>query len=363
MLPLAIDGMKEGFLIPFVVYAYITLLHLILPARWVDGYVTDESGKPMRYRLNGLPVLLIVLGTWYALGHFNILPLGYIALHWVPSLIGAFILGMIFSWWVVRKELPVTDSYGKDFFLGRAENPQWLGGRIDAKMWLYLVGAVMLALNAASVLAQRYVEVGQLETGYILYAAMFGWFIVDYLFFERVHLWTYDFFAERVGFKLGWGCLTFYPYFYGFAGLWLVGQDLVQQSTWEYFFYSGIFLTGWCLARGANMQKWTFKVAPEKAFLGFLKPEVVTDGKRKLLVNGWWGASRHINYLGEILMATGIALTLGWWNWVCWLYPLYYILLLFPRQHDDDKRCAKKYGPLWDKYVTKVRWRIIPGIY
>ena len=42
---------------------------------------------------------------------------------------------------------------------------------------------------------------------------------MEYLNFEEVHLYTYDFMAEKVGFKLGWGCLTFYPFFYA-VGLW-----------------------------------------------------------------------------------------------------------------------------------------------
>jgi delta14-sterol reductase len=46
-----------------------------------------------------------------------------------------------------------------------------------------------------------------------------------------------------------------------------------------------------------------------------------------------------------------------------WLYPLYYIALLFPRQAADDKLCAAKYGTLWDEYKKKVPFRIIPFIY
>ena len=46
-----------------------------------------------------------------------------------------------------------------------------------------------------------------------------------------------------------------------------------------------------------------------------------------------------------------------------WLYPLYYVALLVPRQLDDDRRCAAKYGALWDEYVRTVRWRIVPWVY
>ena len=63
-------------------------------------------------------------------------------------------------------------------------------------------------------------------------------------------------------------------------------------------------------------------------------------------------------------MATGIALSFGHPGEIWpWLYPLYYVALLFPRERDDDRRCAEKYGALWDQYTAKVRYRIIPYIY
>ena len=63
-------------------------------------------------------------------------------------------------------------------------------------------------------------------------------------------------------------------------------------------------------------------------------------------------------------MATGIILCVGhpFLLWP-WLYPLYYVALLFPRQADDDKRCALKYGELWKQYLEKVPYKIIPKIY
>ena len=57
----------------------------------------------------------------------------------------------------------------------------------------------------------------------VLYALLFSFFVIEYLNFEEVHLYTFDFMAERVGFKLGWGCLVFYPFFYP-IGLWALAD-------------------------------------------------------------------------------------------------------------------------------------------
>ena len=142
-------------------------------------------------------------------------------------------------------------------------------------------------------------------------------------------------------------------------------MDLPDPHTpdWLLFLYVIIFFSGWILSRGANLQKYFFKKNPERAFLRII-PETISDGNNALLVNGFWGLSRHINYSGEILMASGIILCTGYPSMILpWLYPLYYVLLLTARQKDDDKRCSHKYGGLWDAYKKKVPYRIIPFIY
>ena len=50
--------------------------------------------------------------------------------------------------------------------------------------------------------------------GLLAYLAMFTWFIVEYLYYEDVHTFTYDVFRERLGLKLIFGCFCFYPFFY-----------------------------------------------------------------------------------------------------------------------------------------------------
>lgn len=355
-----------GFLAPWALLAFILALHLLLPARRVVGYARDaDTGEPLRYRLNGLLVALVTVGAWVALGATEVLRWDWLYLQRWWSLAGACALGLTYSFWVVLRAPTTGKPLLADLFLGRTENPQYFGHRVDAKMFLYLFGAVVLELNVLAFAAHHYLaHPGDVSPGVLLYVGLFSWFVFDYLTFEKVHLWTYDLFAERVGFKLGWGCLTFYPYGYA-VGLWAVAPlPTPQTPTWLLVLSAAVFLAGWSFARGANMQKFAFKRDPQKVFLGLFEPQVITDGQRALLCSGFWGISRHVNYLGEILMATGLALALGYpgllWPW---LYPLYYVALLFPRERADDRRCAAKYGALWEEYRRKVPRRIIPGLY
>jgi delta14-sterol reductase len=353
-----------GFFSSWVVYAALLVLHLLVPARQVAGYVRDESsGEPYTYRINGLAVLIISVAAWGLLGYLHIVPYNWLYLHRWSGLAGAVTLGLVASLALVAGAPSVKRNALADFFLGRRFSPQFLGGRVDAKMFLYLVGATLLGLNILSFAAYHFQAHGASPT-VILYTALFFWFLIDYMTFERVHLYTYDLVAERVGFKLAFGCLAFYPYFY-LVGLWVVAGRVPAERSGLYLVISAVvFLTGWAFARGANMQKFVFKRDPERPFLGIIEPEVISDGERRVLCSGFWGLSRHINYLGEVLMATGLTLSLGYPGaLIAWLYPLYYILLLSTRQADDDRRCREKYGRLWEEYEEKVRWRIIPGIY
>ncbi len=350
---------------PWLLFAVILALHLVLPGRWVNGYLKDERGAPLRYRLNGLPVFFVSVALWAAACKAGWLAWDAFYLARWEMAASACVAGLLFTLVIV---LPVPAKPGAsllaDLYLGRLDNPRTAGGRLDAKMALYLLGAVVLELNLLSYGAHHLLRFpDDPSPGVFLYLALFSFFLMEYLFFEEVHLYTYDFMAEKVGFKLGWGCLVFYPFFYA-VGLWTRADEPNPHT--HPLLLAGVavmFLGGWSLARGANLQKFTFKRDPTRPFLG-VKPVALEDGERKVLVSGWWGVSRHVNYLGELLMATALALALGAPLALGpWLYPLYYVALLVPRQRDDDRRCARRYGKLWEEYERRVPWRIIPYVY
>jgi delta14-sterol reductase len=339
-----------GITATLAIYGIVFLLYLVVPGRWVEGYVTDDRGQRLRYHLNGLYVFVLAIAAWFFICQRGLVEWDFLYQHRYQTLATAFVIGIVFTFAIVLP-LPKVKSLGADLYLGRAKNPQW--GRADAKMFLYLIGAVMLELNLLSFGAHHWLKLGP-SPGVILHIALFSFFLVEYLFFENVHLYTYDFVAERVGFKLGWGCLVFYPFFYA-IGLWFAADAPNRVPNFVLVLAAILFLAGWTFARGANLQKFYFKTGKQ---LGPIPQRALEN---RVLVSGFWGLSRHINYLGELCMASGLALCLG--HPAAWLYPLYYVALLVPRQIADDKRCADKYGALWEEYCREVPYRIIPFIY
>ena len=355
-----------GFSAPWVLCTLILGLQAFVPARHVIGYARDEnSDDPLTYRLNGLPVLVLSVAAWFAAGYLDFVPFEWLWQHRWSGVAGACVLGAMASAAILWNAPAVSTSWLKDYFLGRRKNPRMAHDRVDAKMYLYVVGAIILELNILSFAAHHILSnPTNFSLGVVVYVCLFTWFICEYLIFEHVHLYTYDLFAERLGFKLVWGCLVFYPYFYA-IGLWAVA-DLANPDSpaWYLVLSAMVFFTGWILARGANMQKYYFKREPSHVFLGLFKPQSISDGERHVLCSGFWGISRHVNYLGEVLMGVGLTLTLGWpWLVIPWLYPLYYAVFLSTRERDDDRRCEEKYGELWQQYREKVPWRIIPYVY
>lgn len=188
-----------------------------------------------------------------------------------------------------------------DFFFGVAFNPRVAG--VDVKMALYSLGASALvwnALSAACVGAPR-LAYGEVPNALALYVGMLLWFAAEYMALEVVHLYTYDLFAEKLGVKIAWGCLVFYPYFYS-VGVWPLvlgadeGRGTQELSPATCAAIAALFAVGWTLTRGANLQKYLFKTRGAQGASRIMAgmPMTVVPGTR-LLCSGFWGCARHVN--------------------------------------------------------------------
>ena len=384
-------------------------LYAALPASEVEGYVLDATGAVARYRLPGFSMLLAGVGAWALAVRAGALPA---ALLWdgaadvaLCSFFAGVLLSAVFffrgtrlqGWgnagFDMRSRCPSRDMrhlVGRNplprakreetlefrergplehFYCGLSEfNPVSHG--VDWKMWLYATGALMLQLNIIGALvADARARGGAVSRGAATIASCLTFFVAEYMWQETVHLWTYDIFRERLGFKLIWGCLCWYPCFYVLPLAAVVGVAPERDASAAACAAGlALFFAGWALTRGANLQKFHCKMEGDKArpFLGFIPMDTVPGSDGRILCAGFWGIARHVNYLGEILQAAALALTavLAGGSWLAFLYPLYYIALFVPRQADDDAVCEEKYGKkVWAAYVKRVPYRIVPGIF
>ena len=402
-------------------YAATFALHVLLPP-WsgTAGYARDcRTGDPLEYRYNGLFVLVVVIvGLLFTASADDLADLAvcFWPMVYTSNCLGLAISGALYvrgqsrlrrglvdrgvSCLVVgvakrSKTAAATDEFeargpAENFYCGIEWNPRVLG--IDIKMFNYLVGAVALACNLLGAMALHLVKTkgaggingeagadpvtvleltSSCSNAMCAYTVSMAWFIIEYMYHEHVHVYTYDIFRERVGAKMCWGCWCFYPFFYC-VGVWpLVASSADKYQNGDLSFVGtcgcvSMFFAGWVLTRFANLQKFYFRTEKSPTFLcGVIQNVTVPGSNGRLLCSGFWGVSRHVNYLGEILQ--GCALALPAWlatgSMLPWLYPFYYVMLFVPRDLDDDEVCAKKYGKSWDKYRTLVPYRIVPGLY
>jgi protein-S-isoprenylcysteine O-methyltransferase Ste14 len=123
-------------------------------------------------------------------------------------------------------------------------------------------------------------------------------------------------------------------------------------------------MLGLYIFRAVNSQKHKFRGDPDNARIWGKKVEYMeTEQGGKLLLSGFWGWSRHFNYVGDILMALSWSLPCLFGSALPYFYPIYFAVLLIHRERRDHRFCSKKYGADWTRYCERVPYRIIPGIY
>ena len=274
----------------FLVYASCFLLYIVVPGRRVSGYVRNARGKPLLYRLNGLRVFLLTICVTGCACYLSNTSFTLASSHRMSCCVWACLLGLVVSSLFYLKgpfeehmsahSVPASRDVGdfknfrkaaRIFFNGWELNPCL--GLIDFKMFFYLAGATMLEINVLSGLVYHYSTFQEISWPLIVYCCEMTWFLVDYVYHEHVQLYTYDLFAENVGFKLAWGCLCFYPYFYS-IGLPVLYQ--AKQGDVPYLYYVLIisivvFIVGYVLSRGANNQKYKFKIDQKVKKYGFIE--------------------------------------------------------------------------------------------
>lgn len=352
-----------GILLSFLIF--LAVAGAILPGKNVLGVLLSD-GTRLHYRCNGLSSLFILMA---------LLGIGISMRLVSPTVIadkGAQLFSVTFVFSVIvtlllyiigRKSRDkssslrarVTGNFLHDWWFGVQLNPHFMG--IDLKFFFVRAGMMgWLFINLS--LFSESIQAGNANLSVILYQLFCALYVIDYFVHEEFMTSTWDVIAENLGFMLVFGDLVFIPFTFSIQGWWL-RRNKVELSKVVALINCLIFLIGYQIFRGANKQKHVFKKDPKAPIWG--KPPKVIGGK--LLVSGYWGISRHCNYLGDLLLALSFSLPCGTSSVIPYFYPIYLLILLIWRERRDDSRCSQKYKEIWAEYCKHVPWRILPYVY
>ena len=316
---------------------------------------TAHGDCTISHRFSGLAIFLLSLTGAFVL-QVSGLPLALLARHFWSLFIAANVL----AWPVALALLFAAQRKGppslSQFFFGANHNPHLVG--IDLKMFSYRCSLIGLALMNLSFASQQWEEARALTLAMAMYQAFTLIYVANYFQFEHGMLFTWDIIEERFGWMLVWGDYVVVPFFYcvpGFYVFWRPDPMTVNEA----LMLASLFSFGFWLFRGANGQKHRFKTSPAVRIWG--RSSRALEGH--LLVSGFWGIGRKLNYTGELIMYVAWTLACGFHSLVPYLLPAWLAGLLMQRAARDDRRCRAKYGPVWDEYCRHARFRMFPYLY
>ncbi|KAG8998430.1 erg24, C-14 sterol reductase [Tulasnella sp. JGI-2019a] len=346
---------------------YCLVCWRILPGDWVEGQKI-RNGTVQKYKINALPTLLFTLGLvfgWiYNFGpsSFTFLYdhyLGFITTTTIFSYVVAFLLYI--GSFGPNKVLALAGNSGyriHDFWIGRELNPTL--GSLDFKVWSELrpgmIGWVLINISCACEQAVR--RGGSITDSMALVLLFQGIYVFDALYNEVSVLTTMDVTTDGFGLMLVFGDYAWVPLTYSLQARFLAFNPVELGWGWVAVILA-MNLLGYYVFRSSNAEKNDFRNGKNPKGLSFME----TKRGTKLLTSGWWGMSRHPNYMGDLIMGFSWCMPTGFTTPVTYFYFIYFCILLAHRQRRDDEACEKKYGDDWTEYKKLVPYRIFPGIY
>jgi len=353
-----------------VVFGWTALhfaLYVLLPGPRVEGVVLRD-GSRLKYPINGhlalwvsltacvhgLPQLGMSLSWLY--DHYLQLAIASCALSTVISL---YSYAVSFADGCMLAEGGNSRNPVYDFFIGRPLNPRL--GLLDLKACCELrPGLIGWAVINLGMACKQFECTGAVTPSMLLVNAFQLVYVWDALYNEQSILTTMDITTDGFGFMLAFGDLAWVPFTYSLQARILVDHD-PSLSMSALIGVALLNILGYCVFRGANSQKDAFRRDPAGEDVRHLQWMQTKRGS-KLLVSGWWGMARKINYTGDWMMGLAWSLTCGASTPIAYFYPIYFAVLLMHRAWRDDHFCSIKYGADWAEYKQRVPFVFIPGI-
>ncbi|KAL9131306.1 MAG: hypothetical protein Q9217_000741 [Psora testacea] len=371
------------------------ILYSLLPGPISTGQLTP-AGNLLKYKTNGLLAWTITHVAFLGAGAAGVLDLAIIAKNWEGLLVASNVYGFLLAGFCLVKgyvapshpnDRKFSGSFIFDYFVGIELNPRF-GELWDFKLFHNgRPGIIAWTLISISYTALQYQKIGYVTNSMWLVDIFHFMYVVDFFINEDWYLRTIDMAHDHYGFYLGWGSVAVVPSVYTIQVQYLARYP-VDLSPVHAAAVLALGIGGYALFRAANHQKDVVRSTNGHCNVwgkpaGYIRaPYKTGDGKshESLLLTtgmfilfpaifslltrglGWWGFSRHANYLGDLMQASAMGAACGTMHLIPWLYTFFISAVLINRVPRDEARCSRKYGKNWQAYTDKVRWRILPGV-
>lgn len=197
-------------------------------------------------------------------------------------------------------------------------------------------------------------------------------YIAKSCFWEDGYMHSFDITSERLGFILTYGVFVHVPVFYTLPSTFLVVNSLPNEQlnvpiqVTSLVLFSVSLLATYKIdtqrihTRLTDGQCTVWRRSP-KLIKAKYRDEYGNEQSSLLLASGYWGFSRHPNYLSESV--TFLAMALPTESILPHVLLLIIITTLVHRTFRDDNKCALKYQKYWNDYRQLVPYKIVPGIF
>jgi len=361
-----------------VVFIFLlwSFLSLKVPARIFKGPATPAGYIPA-YSANGVQYYFLSLAAYLALV-FTVPSLPVSIWHQFDQIISSLnIFSLVLCTWLLFKghNFPEVTEGARNaplpyqFYAGIELHPRLFG--VDIKQWTNcragMMGWALLTLNFAI----ASIQLDGFKLGPVVNAFLINLYLLKFFYWETGYFNTLDITLDRAGYYLCWGCLTWVQVFYTFSAYFLVAHP-TKVSNPGSFAILLLGLLSLVLNYMADYQKEMFKVSGGECIIWgrkakFIPVEYKThDGKTKkskLLISGFWGLSRHMNYVFELILALSWSLPALGYGFFPFLYFGFLVILLVHRTFRDDEKCLAKYGEGWKEYCKHVPYKMVPFIF
>ncbi|KAJ7151655.1 ERG4/ERG24 ergosterol biosynthesis protein [Mycena filopes] len=350
-------------------YTFCFVSWAILPGARVEG-TKLRTGNKKQYKINAFSTFLLALAlafgtiSLFGAASFTFLHdkfLGFISASIVMAVFQAVACyANSFRPGALLALGGNTGNHIYDFYIGRELNPSI--GSFDLKTFNELrPGLILWTLVNLSMVCEQATRrggFGQVTDSLWLVFIFQGAYVADALYNEPDIFRQIDITSDGFGFMLSVGDIAWVPFVYSLQARYLVFTP-IQLGPARTAAIVLVNLLGLHIFRSANTEKNEFRRGANPKNLKFF----TTESGSKLLTSGWWGASRHPNYFGDLLMSLAWSLPTAFGTPVTYFYVIYFTVLLVHRQRRDDENCERKYGKDWKKYMEMVPYRIVPYVY